>query len=74
MIEYLDYQSPLGKNDHVILKSNFKFYSASTLTPRRKTFYNRADFSKINETIEETPWYELFQEVDDINCKLGYIS
>ncbi|KAG1701354.1 Ribosome biogenesis protein bop1-B [Nymphon striatum] len=67
MITSIDYQSPLGKSDHRVLRFNFNCYTKIPQKDKTRRRYNRADYKEINRTINETNWNELLESTNDIN-------
>ncbi|KAG1681775.1 putative epidermal cell surface receptor [Nymphon striatum] len=67
MITSIDYQSPLGKSDHRVLRFNFNCYTKIPQKDKTRRRYNRADYKEINRTINETNWNKLLESTNDIN-------
>ena len=70
MISSIEYQSPIGKSDHCVLKFDFNCFTVLKHRNRERKLYNKANFEELNNDIMKTNWKELLDvegDVCDIN-------
>ena len=58
MASNIEYQSPLGKSDHSVLKFDFNCYTVIQNYSRKKVYYNKADYNTIREALHKIEWEE----------------
>ncbi|XP_069114365.1 uncharacterized protein [Argopecten irradians] len=66
MIRDLEIQSPLGKSDHSFIVFDFQCYTKTYGYIKHRKAYEKADFLKINQEIEEINWEDELPESEDI--------
>ena len=58
----LEYDSPLGRSDHFVLKREFVTGIEYSIEERMKKDYNRADINGIHTKFSEINWEEQFED------------
>lgn len=66
MISNIEYNSPLGKSDHITISFEFNCYTPTKGSQQVRKNYNKGNYSKITEELENTDWHALLEE-DNIN-------
>ena len=56
MISDLNYLSPLGKSDHVVISFSYKFSGSTIEKPQNKPNYNKANYKKMEEDLGTIDW------------------
>ena len=67
MVTGLEYQSPLGKGDHCVLRFDFECYTQIHSSSRKVKCYNKANYDDINREISSYDWDAVLTEDEDIN-------
>jgi hypothetical protein len=67
MILDIEYQSPLGKNDHCMMKFDYNCYTMAKNKGRVTKLYNRAKFKEFSEELEKIDWENELSDKNDIN-------
>ena len=65
MISDIEYQSPLGKSDHCVLKFYFNCFTVLRHCNRERKLYNKANFEELNNDIRRINWKELLDKEGD---------
>ena len=74
MIKDLKYLAPLGRSDHSIVKFTVACY-AEHEGPRIQVCYDRGNYAKFNEIINEVNWEKEFSEYpDDVDKQFDYFE
>eukprot|EP00794_Sanderia_malayensis_P016301 gene16301-17938_t len=58
MIEDIQYDAPLGKSDHLVLKFNFLCYSENKEEIASKLLYHKGNYKQMNEELASHSWEE----------------
>ena len=64
MVTNLEYLSPLGRSDHTILKFTLTCY-AEEEAPKIRVSYDRGNYTKFNEIMQNIDWEEKFSSCPD---------
>jgi hypothetical protein len=67
MISDIEYQSPLGKSDHCMMKFDYNCYTMAKNKGRVTKLYNRAKFKEFSEELEKIDWENELSDKNDIN-------
>jgi hypothetical protein len=67
MISDIEYQSPLGKSDHCMMKFDYNCYTMAKYKGRVTKLYNRAKFKEFSEELEKIDWENELSDKNDIN-------
>ena len=62
MVASIEYQSPLGKSDHSVLRFDFKCYTVIQNYTQKKIYYDKADYKAINEALHKIEWENELQD------------
>ena len=65
MISDIEYQSPLGKSDHCVVKFYFNCFTILKHCNRERKLYNKANFEELNNDIRSIDWKELLDNDSD---------
>ncbi len=67
MIGEIQYDSPIGKSDHCVLKFQFKCYAEIEERIKVVTCYDKANYNEISEEITNTHWEDILGKETNIN-------
>ena len=59
MIDYIVYESPLGKSDHSVLIITFRCYAEIASHTRLKHYYDQVDYNSMKTKLDHTYWGEI---------------
>lgn len=71
MISDLEYQSPIGKSDHCLLKFTYNCYTLLKKNRKATKLYSKANFSNFKEELNRIDWEEKLSN-EDINANWDY--
>ena len=73
MIENIEYLSPLGKSDHIIISFDFKCYTQQSGKDKIVYYYGKGNYDKMKTELGGINWQsELDKEAYDINKQWTY--
>ncbi|KAK3099864.1 hypothetical protein FSP39_010887 [Pinctada imbricata] len=70
MVSNLEYQSPIGKSDHCVVRFDFNCFTVLKHRGRSRKLYHKGDFTSLNKEMKDIDWRELLaidSEDFDIN-------
>ena len=68
MVDNMQYDDPVGKSHHCVLRFDFLGYADRLTTRARKYCYERGDYDKMRKILADVNWGELFlnKDVDQV--------
>ena len=64
LVKDIEYQSPLGKSDHCIIKFSYNIKCISNAYKVNRYFYDKGDYNTIKICLRKINWYQLFDGKD----------
>ncbi len=67
LVQEIQYTSPLGKSDHATIKFDLRCYSAMKAYMKKKYFYDKADYAKMKQELQNVDWKRKMENINDVN-------
>ena len=59
MISNVEYQNPIGKSDHCVLKFKLNCFTVHRQITKQRKLYHKGDYNTLNREIKDIDWKEL---------------